>query len=155
MPVLLLGGALAVGLIAQLADVLGADAQDVLFSGQAAVPDVVSQESAAIVLVLLAAKAIGYAICLGCGFRGGPIFPAIFIGIALATFAVIALDVSPTLAVAVGAGAGMAAGTRLLIASTLFAGLLVGRAGLDAIPAAVLAVAAAWITTTALERSRR
>jgi H+/Cl- antiporter ClcA len=151
MPVLLLGGALAVGLIAQFADVLGADPQDVLFSGQAAVPDVVSEESAAIVLLLLGAKALAYAICLGCGFRGGPIFPAIFIGIALATLAVIAFDVSPTLAVAVGAGAGMAAGTRLLIASTLFAALLVGRAGLDTIPAAVLAVAAAWIVATVLE----
>ena len=47
---------------------------------------------------------------------------------------------SPTVAVAIGAAAGMAAGTRLLFASVLFAGLLVGRPGLDAIPAAVLAV---------------
>jgi H+/Cl- antiporter ClcA len=152
MPLLLLGGALATGLIAQLAGALGADTQDVLFSGQEAVPHVISEESAAIVLLLLAAKALAYAICLGCGFRGGPIFPAIFIGVALASLAVIALDVSPTLAVAVGAGAGMAAGTRLLIASTLFAALLGGRAGLDTVPAAVLAVAAAWIAATALEQ---
>ena len=61
-------------------------------------------------------------------------------------------DVSPTLAVAVGSAAGMAAGTRLLITSTLFAGLLVGHAGLDAIPAAVLAAAAAWLTMQALDR---
>jgi hypothetical protein len=46
----------------------------------------------------------------------------------------------------------MAAGTRLLITSTLFAGLLVGHAGLDAIPAAVLAAAAAWLTVHALDR---
>jgi hypothetical protein len=32
------------------------------------------------------------------------------------------------------------------------AALLVGRAGLDTIPAAVLAVAAAWITVSALEQ---
>ena len=46
----------------------------------------------------------------------------------------------------------MAAGTRLLITSVLFAGLLVGHAGQDAIPAAVLAAAAAWLTMQALER---
>src|SRR5262249_58978107 len=61
-------------------------------------------------------------------------------------FPVVWFDVSPTLAVAVGAAAGMAAGTRLLITSTLFASLLVGSAGADAVPAAVLAAAAAWLS---------
>jgi hypothetical protein len=46
----------------------------------------------------------------------------------------------------------MAAGTRLLITSVLFAGLLVGHAGQDAIPAAVLAAAAAWLNMQALDR---
>jgi H+/Cl- antiporter ClcA len=155
MAALLLGGALAVGVLAQLADALGGDSQDVLFSGQASVPDVVAEDSAAILLVVLAAKALGYAVSLGCGFRGGPVFPAIFLGVALATFAVIAFDVSPTLAVAVGAGAGMAAGTRLLFSSLLFAALLVGRPGLDAVPAVVLAIAAAWLTTAALDARLR
>jgi H+/Cl- antiporter ClcA len=153
LPALLLGGALAVGLLAELADVLGAGARDVLFSRQAAVPNLIAEESAGIVLVVLAAKTLAYAICLGCGFRGGPIFPAVLIGVALAALAVIALDVSPTLAVAAGTGAGMAAGTRLLITPLLLAALLVGRPGLDALPAAVLAVAAAWMTATALERT--
>lgn len=152
MPALLLAGGLAVGIVAELADVLGAHSDDVLFSGQASVPTVVAEDSAWIVLLLLVAKAIGYAICLGCGFRGGPVFPAIFIGIALSTFTVILFDVSPTLAVAVGAAAGMAAISRLLFASVLFATLLVGSVGLDATPAAVFAAAAAWVTTMALER---
>ena len=59
---------------------------------------------------------------------------------------------SPTLAVAVGAGGGMAAGTKLLFSPLLLAGLLAGRPGLDAIPAAVLAIAAAWLTVAALDR---
>jgi H+/Cl- antiporter ClcA len=109
-------------------------------------------DSTKIVLILLVAKALAYAISLGCGFRGGPVFPAIFIGVALATFADVWFGVSPTLAVAVGAAAGMAAGTRLLVTSSLFAGLLVGHAGLDAIPAAVLAAVAAWLTIRALDR---
>ena len=46
----------------------------------------------------------------------------------------------------------MAAGTRLLITSVLFAALLVGRAGANAIPAAVLAASAAWLTIQALDK---
>ena len=91
---------------------LGADSQDVLFSGQASVPALVGEDSTRIVLVLLVAKALAYAISLGCGFRGGPIFPAIFLGVAIATLPVVWFDVSPTLAVAVGAAAGMAADAR-------------------------------------------
>jgi len=152
LPVLLVGGGLAVGLVAQCADWLGADSQDVLFSGQTAVPNLVAEDSARIVLVLLVAKGIAYAVSLGSGFRGGPVFPAIFLGIALATFAVVWFDVSPTLAVAVGAAAGTAAVTRLLVTSALFASLLVGTAGVDAVPAAVLAAAAAWLTIAVVER---
>jgi chloride channel protein, CIC family len=152
MPGLLLAGGLAVGLLAQLADWLGADSQEVLFSGQASVPDLVATSSTKIVIVLLLAKAIAYGISLGCGFRGGPVFPAIFVGIALATLFVAWFDVSPTLAVAVGTAGGMAAATRLLITPALFASLLVGTAGLDAVPAAVLAAAAAWLTIAALDR---
>ena len=151
MPALLLGGGLAVGCLAQLADVLGADSQDVLFSGQAALPNLLVEGSAGIVIVLVLAKGLAYGICLGCGFRGGPVFPAIFLGIGVGTLAAISFDVSPTLAVAVGTAAGVAAVTRLLISALLIAALLVGTAGLDAIPAAVLAAAAAWLTVTAVD----
>jgi H+/Cl- antiporter ClcA len=151
MPALLVAGGLVTGLLAALADLLGASSQDVLFSGQASVPDLVKEDSAGIVLVLLAAKALAYAVCLGCGFRGGLVFPAIFLGIALATLAVIAFDMSPTPAVAMGAAAGMAAATRLLFASLVLGALLVGTAGLDAAPAAVFAAAAAWLMRAALD----
>jgi len=148
---LILGG-VAVGLLALIARGLGGDAQDVLFSGQAAVPHVITEGSFGVLIVVLVAKALGYAISLGSGFRGGPVFPAIFIGVALATAAVIAFDVSPTLAVAVGTAAGMAAMTRLVVAGLFFAALLVGTNGFDAIPAAVLASAGAYVTTQALDR---
>lgn len=152
MPLLLVLGGLAVGLLAQTADWLGANSQDVLFSGQASVPGLVTSDSTKIVLVLLAAKAIAYAVSMGCGFRGGPVFPAIFLGIALATFASVWFDASPTLAVAVGAAAGTAAVTRLLVTASLFATLLVGTAGIDAVPAAVIAASAAWLTMQAFDR---
>jgi H+/Cl- antiporter ClcA len=105
-----------------------------------------------VVIVLVAAKAIAYGICLGCGFRGGPVFPAIFLGIGLAMLAVIPFDTSPTLAVAIGTAAGTAVATRLLISALPIAALRVGTAGLDAIPAAVVAASGAWLTVTALDK---
>lgn len=152
---LLLAGAAAVGALALVADGLGADPQDVLFSGQQSLPSLLAEGSAGIVLVLLAAKGLAYAISLGAGFRGGPVFPAIFLGVALATLAVIAFDVSTTLAVAVGTAAGMAAATKLVFSSLVIAALLVGSGGADAVPAAVLAAVAAWITVNAIERARQ
>ena len=152
MPGLLLAGGLAVGLLAFGADLLGANSQDVLFSGQASIPALLAETSTFVVLVLLVAKAVAYAVSLAAGFRGGPIFPAIFLGIGIATLPVIWFDMSPTVALAMGAAAGMAAQSRLLLSSMLLATLLVGAQGTDAVPAAVLAAAAAWLSATALER---
>ena len=150
-PTLVLGG-LAVGALALLADALGADSQDVLFSGQDAVPALVAEDSARVVLVLVAAKALAYGVCLGCGFRGGPVFPAIFLGVGLAVLAVIAFDVSPTLAVAVGTASGTVAATGLLFSGVLFAAVLVGTHASEVVPAAALAGVAAWLTRAAMSR---
>jgi H+/Cl- antiporter ClcA len=152
MPALLLAGGLAVGLLAQIASWLGANSQDVLFSGQTSIPAVISQTSTKVVLVLLVAKGLAYAISLGCGFRGGPVFPAIFLGSTLATFPIIWFGASPTLAVAIGAAAGMAALTRMLLTPIVLAALLTGSAGTATAPAAVLAASAAWLAMQALDR---
>jgi H+/Cl- antiporter ClcA len=149
---MLVAGGLVVGLLALLADALGADPVDVLFSGQSSIPSLAQEDSARVVLVVLAAKGLAYAVCLGCGFRGGPVFPAMFLGIGLGMLAVIAVDASPTWAVAVGTAAGVAAMTRLLIAALLISAVLVGSAGADTVPAAVLAGVAAWVVTFGLER---
>ena len=140
------------GAIVLLADGLGADSQDILFSGQASIPVVVSADSTKIVLILLAGKFLAYGVSLGCGFRGGAIFPAIFLSVALASLAVVWFDVSPTLAIAIGASAGMAAQARLLISGLIFGALLVGTQNVDVVPAAVLAGASAWIVATTLHR---
>lgn len=152
LPGLLVAGGLAVGGLALLGRALGANSQDVLFSGQTSVGVVVDSTSTTVVVVLLVTKFLAYAICLGCGFRGGPIFPAIFLGVALASLAVVWFDASPTLAMAIGAAAGMAAGTRLLFTPLIFGALLVGTAGRDTVSAAALASAAAWVATYAIDR---
>jgi H+/Cl- antiporter ClcA len=150
----LVAGGLGVGLIALLAAQLGANSQDVLFSGQYSIPTLIGETSLTALAVLLVAKALAYVISLATGFRGGPIFPALFLGIGVASFAVQLLDLSPTAAVAIGAAAGMAAQTRLVLTSMLFAALLVGTNGADAISAVVLATVAAWLTATAIDRVR-
>jgi H+/Cl- antiporter ClcA len=149
-PLLLLGG-LAVGVISIVAWGLGDDPTDVLFSGQSSIPALVAEGSTVALLVLLVAKTAAYTVSLGCGFRGGPIFPAIFLGVGVATMAVDWFGLSPTWAVAVGAAAGMAGQAKLLLTAVVFGALLVGAEGLDATPAAVLAAVAAWAVATAAD----
>ena len=98
------------------------------------------------------AKAIGYAISMGCGFRGGPVFPAMFLGVALATLCEVWFNISPTLAVAVGTAAGMTATSRLILIPIVFSALLVGHNGADTVSAAVLASAAGWLTLAVMDR---
>ena len=47
----------------------------VLFSGQAELPAVVAEGSAGVLILLVVAKGLAYALSLGAGFRGGPVFP--------------------------------------------------------------------------------
>ena len=147
---LLLASGLAVGLLALLSSSLGADPLDLLFSGQASIIPLLAAP-AAVAFVLVIAKALAYAVSLGGGFRGGAVFPAIFIGVGVADVGVLVFDMSPTVAIAMGAAAGMTAMTRLLVSSVLFAGLLVGRAGLDAIPVATIAAVTTWLAVARLD----
>ena len=149
--VLVAAGAIT-GLLALTAEALGAESRDVLFSGQTAIPDVLSIDSGGLLIVLVVAKALAFAWCLGGGFRGGPIFPSIFLGVGVASLASVWLGMSPTVALAIGAAAGMTAMSSFLFTSVLFADLLVGSAGHATVPAAVLAAASAWLTVQALAR---
>ena len=56
----------------------------VLFSGQNELPAVIAEGSATVLILLVVAKGLAYALSLGAGFRGGPVFPAIAIGVAAA-----------------------------------------------------------------------
>jgi H+/Cl- antiporter ClcA len=151
MPRLLLLGGLSVGLLAEAAELLGGNSQDVLFSGQTGIPDLVAESSAGIVILLLVTKTMAYGVSLGSGFRGGPVFPGIFLGVALGMLCSVWFDRSTTLDVAIGGAAGMASVTQLVLTPIVFSALLVGREGQDAVPAAVLAAVAAWLTIAALK----
>ena len=149
---LIVAGGAVTGLLALTAEAFGGTSKEVLFSGQSAVPDLLVTDSAGLLLVLVLAKGLAFAVCLGSGFRGGPIFPSIFLGVGVACLGVVWFGLSPTVALAIGAAAGMTAMSSFLFTSVLFADLLVGSSGYATVPAAVLAAASAWITLQALTR---
>jgi H+/Cl- antiporter ClcA len=91
-------------LVAQVG--FGIDIDLILFSGNAGMAELVQQTSIGVVVVILVGKAIAYAVALGGGFRGGPIFPATFLGV---TVAVLASLVVPAASVTAMAAAGIAA----------------------------------------------
>ena len=123
----------------------------VLFSGQTELPLVVAEGSAGVLVLLVVAKGLAYALSLGSGFRGGPVFPAIAIGVAAA---VAAAEIFPFLnttpAVATGIAAGTTAVLRVPFTAVLLATLLMGSSAFDVAPIAVLAAATAWLVATAL-----
>jgi H+/Cl- antiporter ClcA len=123
----------------------------VLFSGQQALPDIVVEGSAGVLAFLVVTKGLAYALSMGAGFRGGPIFPALAIGTATG---VLAADILPGLdltpAVAVGLAAATSAVLRIPFTAVLLASLLVGSSATEVAPIAVLAAATGWVVAVAL-----
>jgi len=123
----------------------------ILFSGQTELPAVIAEGSAGVLVLLVVAKGLAYALSLGAGFRGGPVFPAIAIGVAAAMVAanvLPGLDTTP--AVAIGIAAGTTAVLRVPFTAVLLVSLLMGPSAFDVAPIAVLAAAVAWLVATAL-----
>lgn len=123
----------------------------VLFSGQAELPAVVAEGSAGVLILLVVTKGLAYALSLGAGFRGGPVFPAIALGVAAAMVAANLLPgLHTTPAVAAGIVAGTTAVLRVPFTAVLLASLLLGTSAFDVAPIAVLAAAIAWLVATML-----
>jgi H+/Cl- antiporter ClcA len=116
-------------LAVQYTTTLSVDA--VLFSGQAAIPTVLTVTSVGTLLLVGIAKTVAYSVSLGGGYRGGMIFPAVYLGVIVGTIASLLLP-SAAMApmVATGIAAGSAAVVRLPITSTMLAVLLCAGSGL-------------------------
>jgi H+/Cl- antiporter ClcA len=127
----MVGGAVVVALAAIAVDAItGGGLELVLFSGQSAMPDYLALTSLGTALVVLAGKFIGYTASLGSGFRGGPIFPAVAIGVILATSATLLVGGTSTSALAaVGIAAGTAACMRMPFTALLLGVMLTYPAG--------------------------
>ncbi|MFI2645342.1 chloride channel protein [Streptomyces sp. NPDC018610] len=147
--------ALAAGVCAAIyAWATGRSPEDVASSGQAVLERLAADPHAwgigALVAVLLC-KAAGYALCLG-SLRGGPIFPALFLGAA----AGVLFAPLPGLGVVPGLAAGMtaasAAAMRLPVSGALFVVLLLGST--EMIPLVLLAAVAGFVTVQLLPAGR-
>ena len=124
----------------------------VLFSGQDALPELVEHAadySLAVLVLLIACKTLAYGLSLS-AFRGGPVFPSMFIGAALGIAASGLPGMNLAAAIAMGIGAMCAAMLRLPLTSTLLATLLLGADGVVVTPQVVVAVAVAFVITNVL-----
>ena len=125
-----------------------------LFSGQDALNPLVSQSSSwsikALVL-LIAFKGVAWCISLA-GFRGGPTFPALFLGAAGGVLASHLPGFALTPAVAVGMSAAAASVLRLPLSAVVLGVLLTAGAGVGAVPLTIIGVVVAYLATLALDR---
>jgi H+/Cl- antiporter ClcA len=141
-------GGLAVG----YAEATGHASTDVLFSGQSALPHLVEHASSYTVgalLLVLVCKGLAYGISLG-NFRGGPVFPAMFLG-AAGGVAMSHLPGLPLVAgVAMGIGAMSVVMLSLPLTSVLLATLLLGSDGIAVMPLVIVAVVVAHVTAARL-----
>jgi hypothetical protein len=147
------GLGLAIGLTAMAYQLISDNSfTQVLFSGQDALPELVEDAadySIAVLILLAVCKTLVYGLSLS-AFRGGPVFPAMFVGAVLG----IAADSLPGMtlapAIAMGIGAMCAAMLRLPMTSTLLATLLLGVDGISVTPQVVVAVVVAFVLTHVL-----
>ena len=152
--VLLCAAGLVVGLLAVgFRAVTGQPVDLVLFSGENALPQVIAETSAGVLALLVLVKGAAYALSLGAGFRGGPTFPAVTLGVAtgvLGSILLPGLDLTP--AVIAGLAAAASAALGLSFFGALLAALLAGSAAAETVPIAVIASVIGWLVATALQQ---
>jgi H+/Cl- antiporter ClcA len=149
MPVL---GLLIAGLAIGFAEATDHPASEVLFSGQDALGGLMADAdkySVGALLLLIACKGLAYSLSLS-SFRGGPVFPAMFLGAAAGIAAAHLPGLEFVPAAAMGIGAMSTVMLRLPLTATLLATLLLGADGLAAMPLVIVAVVVAHVVTARL-----
>jgi H+/Cl- antiporter ClcA len=129
-------------------------ANEVLFSGQDQLPGLASNASSwslGALALLIVFKGIGYSLSAA-GFRGGPTFPALFLGAAAGLMAAHLPGFESTPAVAVGMGAGVVSVLRLPLTAVVIGVFLTDRSGAGSAPLVIFGVVIAYITTIAISR---
>lgn len=146
--------ALVVGALAIAFDqATGQPMTAVLFSGQNAFGDLAKSESTlalSTLTLLLVFKGLAWAVSLG-NFRGGPAFPALFLGASAGVLAAHLPGLAQTPAVAALMAAGCAAVLRLPLSSVVITLVLVSNAGVGLTSLIVVAAVVAFITVEALD----
>jgi H+/Cl- antiporter ClcA len=122
---------------------------EVLFSGQTALPELVQEAagwSVGALMLLLVCKGLAYAISLS-GFRGGPIFPSMFIG-AAGGMALSHVGGLPMIAgVAMGVGGMVAGALKMPMTAVLLPSLLFFSDAGKLMPVVIVAVVVSYVVT--------
>ena len=130
--------------------------ENVLFSGQAQLPILVEQSatwSTGALLLVIVCKGLAYALSLS-AFRGGPIFPSLFIGGAIGILAAELPGMSLVPGLAIGIGAMCATMLKLPFTSVLLATVLLSSDSYAVMPLAIVAVVVAYVATERLPAPR-
>jgi H+/Cl- antiporter ClcA len=152
MPVMGLGVA---GLAMAFAEGSGRSFTDVLFSGQSALPSLVLHAAGWTVgslILLVACKSAAYGLSLT-SFRGGPVFPSMFIGAVAGVAASHLPGMSLVPGVAMGIGAMTTVMLKLPLTATLLATVLLASDGINVVPIVIVAVVVAYATTAWLPQT--
>jgi H+/Cl- antiporter ClcA len=145
-------GLAVAGLAIAYAEGTGKPQDDVLFSGQSDLGPLIShsaQYTVGALLLLLACKGIAYSLSLS-AFRGGPIFPSMFLGAAggIAMSHLAGMSLVPGIAMGIGALADAMLG--LPLTSVLLATLLLGKDGITVMPLVIVAVVVSHVISAML-----
>jgi H+/Cl- antiporter ClcA len=150
-------GLVVAGLAVMYVEITGKAGSDVLFSGEESLPALVRDADTYTVgtlMLLIVCKSLAYSVSLA-SFRGGPVFPAIFIG----ATAGILLSHLPGLPVTAGIAMGMGAMTavmlRMPMTAVLLATLLLGAEGVAAMPLVIVAVVVAFVMAAWLPEEKK
>ncbi len=144
------------GLAIAFAQITGSSVQAVLFSGQDSMNALASHAATlavGTVALLIVCKGLAWGISLGSA-RGGPTFPAVFLGLAGGLLASHLPGFHETPAVGVLVGAMVVSVLRLPLSAVVLA-LLVTQVGSASAPLVIVGVTAAYIATQLLEGTRR
>ena len=140
-------GLIVAGLAIAFQQATGKPFQEVLFSGQAAIPGLVTKAGAwsiGALALLIVFKGIAYSLSLG-SFRGGPTFPALFLGATAGLMAGQLPGYSITPAIAVGMAAAVAAVLRLPLSAIVIAALLTAGSGAGSEPLVIVGTIVAYM----------
>ena len=152
--VIIPGVGLAVASIAIIFDqISGKGVNQVLFSGQDALPGLVANAGAwsvGALILLFVCKGAAWGLSLG-SFRGGPTFPAIFLGAAAGIAASHLPGMATTPALAVGMGAMVVAFLKLPLSAIVIATMLTAPGGTASVPLIIVGVVVAYLATLGLE----
>jgi len=149
-----LAGLAVAGLAIAFDAVTDHSVNDVLFSGEVALPGLVSGAgtwSASALALVLAFKGLAWSISLA-SFRGGPVFPSLFLGAAGGLLASHLPGFEQTPAVVVGMGAAVVSILGLPLSAVVLATLLSANSGAGATPLVIVGVVVAYLVTRALSR---